>query len=70
MKSTLALLAILLGLPCDSIVHAQVSNDMGVTWLAHYDGKSLPAAPWTTIGKPNAKLEDGALGPLALLAVT
>ena len=32
-----------------------------IQWLINYDGKSLPAAPWTTIGKPNAKLADGVL---------
>jgi hypothetical protein len=35
--------------------------DETTTWILHYDGKSLPAAPWTAIGKPNAKFEDGAL---------
>jgi hypothetical protein len=32
-----------------------------VPWLLHYDGRSLPASPWNTIGKPNTKLEEGAL---------
>lgn len=31
--------------------------DDGITWLIHYDGKSLPAAPWTAIGNPDAKVE-------------
>lgn len=35
--------------------------DDGITWLLHYEGNTLPAAPWTTYGNPNAKLEDGAL---------
>ena len=33
------------------------ADDDGITWLIEYDGKSLPAAPWTTMGKPIAKLE-------------
>ena len=32
-----------------------------VPWLLHYDGQSPPASPWAALGKPNAKLEDGAL---------
>jgi hypothetical protein len=28
-----------------------------ITWLIDYDAKSLPAAPWTAVGTPNAKLE-------------
>ena len=32
-----------------------------IEWLINYDGKALPVAPWTTLGKPEAKLEDGAL---------
>lgn len=32
-----------------------------IQWLLQFDGKTLPASPWAAIGKPNAKLEDGAL---------
>ena len=32
-----------------------------IEWLVKYDGKNLPVTPWTTIGKPEAKLEDGSL---------
>lgn len=28
-----------------------------ITWLVNYDGKALPGAEWTAVGKPNAKLE-------------
>jgi photosystem II stability/assembly factor-like uncharacterized protein len=33
------------------------ADDEGITWLIEYDGKSLPAAPWTAMGKPIAKIE-------------
>ena len=55
MKNTLLLATLL-----TSLGQLHAASD-GITWLLHYDGKSLPAAPWTAIGKPNAKLEDGAL---------
>ncbi len=32
-----------------------------IQWLLQFDGKTLPASPWAAIGKPNAKLEDGAM---------
>jgi photosystem II stability/assembly factor-like uncharacterized protein len=35
--------------------------DDGITWLIHYDGKALPTAPWTAIGKSNATLEPDGL---------
>ncbi len=56
MKPALILATLLTSLA--RLLHAA---DDGITWLIRYDGKSLPAAPWTTIGKPNAKFEDGAL---------
>ncbi len=31
--------------------------DDAIHWLIQYDGKSLPSAPWTAIGNPNAKLK-------------
>lgn len=33
----------------------------GITWLVSYDGHAAPASPWTAVGKPNARIEDGAL---------
>jgi len=54
MKHTLTLLTTLLLAPL-------LAAEEGITWLAQFNGKSLPAAPWTAIGKPNAKLDDGAL---------
>ena len=38
-----------------------LAAEEGITWVALFDGKSLPAAPWTAVGKPNATLENGAL---------
>jgi hypothetical protein len=38
--------------------HAAVGR---IAWIVQFDGKSPPASPWATIGKPNAKLEDGTL---------
>jgi len=35
-------------------MHAAVD---GNTWLVQYDGKSLPASPWTAVVKPNAEVE-------------
>ncbi|MBI5687340.1 MAG: exo-alpha-sialidase [Verrucomicrobia bacterium] len=35
--------------------------DDGITWLVRYDGKALPDATWTAVGKPKAEIEDGAL---------
>ncbi|MCB1077639.1 MAG: exo-alpha-sialidase, partial [Verrucomicrobiae bacterium] len=29
----------------------------GVEWLVTFDGRSLPAAPWVAVGKPNASTE-------------
>jgi hypothetical protein len=51
MKNTLILATLL-----TSLGQLHAASD-GITWLLHYDGKSLPAAPWTAIGNPNAKLE-------------
>jgi hypothetical protein len=43
------------------IVLGQLHAGDGVTWLLSYDGKTLPAAPWTAVGEPDAKLEAGGL---------
>jgi hypothetical protein len=56
MRTTLTLLTALL-LASLSALHGADN----IQWLLQYDGKSLPASPWAAIGKPNAKLEDGAL---------
>lgn len=42
-------------LVAETSVSIRAADD--VTWLVHYDGKSLPDAKWTAIGKPNAKVE-------------
>ena len=55
MNNTLILAALLTSL---GRLHAA---DADVTWLVQYNAKSLPTTPWAAIGKPNAKLEDGAL---------
>ena len=57
MKHTLTLLTALLLAPLAAL-HAA---DESISWLLHFDGKSLPATPWTAIGKTNAKLADRAL---------
>ena len=57
MKRTLALLTVFILAP-QAALHAA---DAGITWLLHYDGKSLPSEPWTALGKANAKVEAGAL---------
>jgi hypothetical protein len=57
MKSILPLITALLLAPLLAL-HAA---DDGTTWLLDYNGKVLPAATWAAIGKPNARLEDGAL---------
>jgi hypothetical protein len=51
MKTTLILATLL-------IAHGQLhAADDAIHWLIQYDGKSLPAAPWTAIGNPDAKVE-------------
>ena len=37
------------------------ASDDNIKWLVKYDGKTLPVMPWITIGKPNAKIENGSL---------
>ena len=37
------------------------AGEDGISWLVQYDGKSLPATPWATRGKPVAALGDDAL---------
>ena len=56
MKSSLILLTTFFS--ALRLLHAA---DDGITWLVRYDGKALPASPWAAMGKPNAKLADGAL---------
>jgi len=41
-----------------SALHAA---DSDIAWIIQCNGNSLPAAPWTALGKANAKLEGGAL---------
>jgi photosystem II stability/assembly factor-like uncharacterized protein len=48
------------GLPLLALT-ASAADDAGIQWLIHYDAKTLPDSTWTAVGKPNAKLEDGAL---------
>jgi len=43
MKRPLALLTVFILAP-QAALHAA---DAGITWLLHYDGKSLPSKPWT-----------------------
>lgn len=57
MKSSIVFLTALL-LKSTVALHAE---DGGISWIVHYDGKFLPASPWTSIGKINATLEEGAL---------
>jgi photosystem II stability/assembly factor-like uncharacterized protein len=40
---------------------ALLAEDGGIAWIVRYDGQSLPASPWKSIGQANATLEDGAL---------
>ena len=54
MKHTLTLFTTLLLAPL-------LAAEEGITWLAQFNGKSLPAAPWTVVGKPNAMIENSAL---------
>ena len=46
-----------------ALIHsANGASDDGIRWLVEYDGKALPAAPaWTAHGRPEARVEDGAL---------
>jgi len=37
------------------------ATDDGTTWLVRFEGKSLPAVPWTAIGKPDATFQESAL---------
>ena len=37
------------------------ADDPDVKWQVTYDGKSLPAATWSVVGTPGAKLEGGGL---------
>jgi hypothetical protein len=37
------------------------AEDGGIAWIVRYDGQSLPASPWKSIGQANATLEEGAL---------
>lgn len=57
MKPSIVFLTLLLLKPTVAL-HA---DDDGIAWIVHYDGKSLPASPWTSIGQANTQLEAGAL---------
>ena len=57
MKPSIVFLTLLLLKPTVAL-HAD--ND-GIAWIVHYDGKSLPASPWTSIGQANTQLEEGSL---------
>jgi hypothetical protein len=57
MKPSIVFLAVIL-LKSTVALHAE---DGGISWIVDYDGKSLPASPWTSIGQANATLEEGAL---------
>ncbi len=57
MKYTLILIAVVIFAQLNRL-HAAAPD---LTWIIQFDGKALPATPWTAIGKTNAKLEDGAL---------
>ena len=57
MKRPIVFLAVIL-LKYTVALHAE---DGGISWIVHYDGKSLPASPWTSNGQANATLEEGAL---------
>ncbi len=35
--------------------------DDEIRWLVTYDGQSLPAAPWMTVGKPEMRVDNGVL---------
>ena len=37
------------------------ADNSDIQWLINYDGKALPDSTWSAIGKPNAKIEGGAL---------
>jgi len=60
-RSIAALLVVLLS-PLQTIA----ADDGGITWLIDYAGDALPGSAdsptgWTAVGKPNAKIADGAL---------
>ncbi len=57
MKLALTLLTALLLAPLATL-HAA---DDAITWLVGYDGKALPDSTWSAVGKPNAKIANGAL---------
>ena len=56
MKHILFLLTVLPRAPLAALHAAD-----NIEWLINYDGKALPVAPWTILGKPDTKLEDGSL---------
>ena len=39
------------------LLAASILRGEDIRWLVNYGGKSMPAAPWAAVGKPNAKLE-------------
>lgn len=54
-------LAVLTGLLLAPLAALHAADDEGITWLVNYDGTALPTSTWTAVGKPNARLEGGAL---------
>jgi hypothetical protein len=57
-KRPLSLLTALLLAPRAAF---QAAAESGSAWRVEYDGKSLPATPWTAVGKPDTRIEEGAL---------
>ena len=55
MKPSIVFLTALL-LKSTVALHAE---DGGISWIVDYDGKFLPASPWTSIGQANATLGHG-----------
>lgn len=51
----------LVGLVCTALQAATAAGDDGVAWLVRYEAKSLPDAPWTSIGTPTARIENETL---------
>ena len=56
MKHSLTLILAFLLAPLAAL---QAADD--IRWLVSYDGTALPDSTWSAVGKPNAKIENGAL---------
>ncbi len=62
LEAFFALLALLIPpLPSSELCAAQTSGQRTVTWLLQFEGKNPPAAPWSVIGKPESRTQDGVL---------